>query len=121
MKGAPSSWSPPISTRSSRSRDRILVIYRGRIVADLDADETDVEEVGRLHGRLARLPRRGHESCSAERGRHVSTEARDIAGGFASRSGRRCIRPLLSPIIAILIAIIVGALAGGGGRPEPDR
>ena len=26
--------------------DRILVIYRGRIVADLQADETDVEEVG---------------------------------------------------------------------------
>jgi simple sugar transport system ATP-binding protein len=32
--------------------DRILVIYRGRIVADLVADEVDVEEVGRLMGGL---------------------------------------------------------------------
>jgi simple sugar transport system ATP-binding protein len=32
--------------------DRILVIYRGRIVADLIADEVDVEEVGRLMGGL---------------------------------------------------------------------
>jgi general nucleoside transport system ATP-binding protein len=28
--------------------DRILVIYRGRIVADLDADNANVEEVGRF-------------------------------------------------------------------------
>jgi general nucleoside transport system ATP-binding protein len=32
--------------------DRLLVIYRGRIVADLIADEVDVEEVGRLMGGL---------------------------------------------------------------------
>ena len=32
--------------------DRILVMYRGRIVADLVADETDVEAVGRLMGGL---------------------------------------------------------------------
>ena len=32
--------------------DRILVIYRGRIVADLVADDTNVEEVGRLMGGL---------------------------------------------------------------------
>ena len=32
--------------------DRILVIYRGRIVADLDADQANVEEVGRYMGGL---------------------------------------------------------------------
>jgi simple sugar transport system ATP-binding protein len=32
--------------------DRILVIYRGRIVADLDADNANVEEVGRFMGGL---------------------------------------------------------------------
>ncbi len=32
--------------------DRILVIYRGRIVADLSADEANVEEVGRFMGGL---------------------------------------------------------------------
>ena len=32
--------------------DRILVIYRGLIVADLIADKTDIEEVGRLMGGL---------------------------------------------------------------------
>jgi simple sugar transport system ATP-binding protein len=32
--------------------DRILVMYRGRIVADLVADETNVEAVGRLMGGL---------------------------------------------------------------------
>jgi simple sugar transport system ATP-binding protein len=40
--------------------DRILVIYRGRIVADLIADETDLEEVGRLMGGV-------HESSDAAR------------------------------------------------------
>ncbi len=33
--------------------DRILVMYRGRIVADLDAAETDAEEVGRYMGGIA--------------------------------------------------------------------
>ncbi|HLW93324.1 MAG TPA: ABC transporter ATP-binding protein [Roseiarcus sp.] len=32
--------------------DRILVIYRGRIVADLNVDKTNVEEVGRYMGGL---------------------------------------------------------------------
>ena len=32
--------------------DRILVIYRGRIVADLIAAQTNVEEVGRFMGGL---------------------------------------------------------------------
>ena len=40
------------------SLDRILVMYRGYIVADLVANETDLEEVGRLMGGLARAQRR---------------------------------------------------------------
>ena len=63
--------------------DRILVMYRGRIVADLVADETDVEEVGRLMGGL-------HESRSAadvgQQGAAttVSTEAATWRGSSVS-------------------------------------
>jgi simple sugar transport system ATP-binding protein len=43
--------------------DRILVIYRGRIVADLIAGEVDVEEVGRLMGGLHDSGEAGSESA----------------------------------------------------------
>lgn len=36
--------------------DRILVMYRGHIVADLDASKTDAEEVGRYMGGLHEAP-----------------------------------------------------------------
>ncbi|EAR51933.1 sugar ABC transporter ATP-binding protein [Oceanicola granulosus HTCC2516] len=48
--------------------DRILVIYRGRIVADLAAEDTDQEEVGRYMGGLEDRPRDG---ASPERTAHV--------------------------------------------------
>jgi len=47
--------------------DRILVMYRGRIVADLIADETDLEEVGRLMGGL----HEEHAPSGAERANHA--------------------------------------------------
>ena len=51
--------------------DRILVIYRGRIVADLVADETDVEAVGRLMGGLHEHAEAAAEFESGGRTGHV--------------------------------------------------
>jgi simple sugar transport system ATP-binding protein len=51
--------------------DRILVMYRGRIVADLVADETDVEAVGRLMGGLHEQAEAAVEFESAGRTGHV--------------------------------------------------
>jgi general nucleoside transport system ATP-binding protein len=50
--------------------DRILVIYRGRIVADLVADDTNVEEVGRLMGGL-HDSLESHDPAAADRAPHV--------------------------------------------------
>ncbi|HEV3045175.1 MAG TPA: ABC transporter ATP-binding protein [Roseiarcus sp.] len=46
--------------------DRILVIYRGRIVANLDAEATNVEEVGRFMGGLHDFLDEAHDPSSAE-------------------------------------------------------
>ncbi|HZZ60658.1 MAG TPA: ABC transporter ATP-binding protein [Roseiarcus sp.] len=51
--------------------DRILVMYRGRIVADLVADKTDVEAVGRLMGGLHEDVEASPEFESGERKGHV--------------------------------------------------
>jgi general nucleoside transport system ATP-binding protein len=50
--------------------DRILVIYRGRIVADLVAEDTNVEEVGRLMGGL-HDSLESHDPAAADRAPHV--------------------------------------------------
>jgi ABC-type uncharacterized transport system ATPase subunit len=50
--------------------DRILVIYRGRIVADLVAEDTNVEEVGRLMGGL-HDSLESHDLAAADRAPHV--------------------------------------------------
>jgi ABC-type sugar transport system ATPase subunit len=49
--------------------DRILVMYRGKIVADLQSDATDVEEVGHFMG-----------------GVHDEPDAH-LAGGLAGATG----------------------------------
>jgi ABC-type uncharacterized transport system ATPase subunit len=51
--------------------DRILVMYRGRIVADLVADETDIEEVGRLMGGVHDSIDAPAEPLAAGRARNV--------------------------------------------------
>jgi simple sugar transport system ATP-binding protein len=51
--------------------DRILVMYRGRIVADLVTDETDVEAVGRLMGGLHEHAEAAAESESGGQTGHV--------------------------------------------------
>jgi general nucleoside transport system ATP-binding protein len=51
--------------------DRILVMYRGLIVADLIADETDIEEVGSLMGGLHEPPDAAHEHGRGEQASRV--------------------------------------------------
>jgi general nucleoside transport system ATP-binding protein len=51
--------------------DRILVMYRGHIVADLVANETDLEEVGRLMGGLHEEPNAAHATSPRERSPRV--------------------------------------------------
>jgi simple sugar transport system ATP-binding protein len=51
--------------------DRILVIYRGRIVADLAADEATLEEVGRYMGGLHGTPKGAHEPAATGPAAHV--------------------------------------------------
>jgi ABC-type uncharacterized transport system ATPase subunit len=51
--------------------DRILVMYRGHIVADLVADDTDLEEVGRLMGGLHEEPNAAHATSPRERAPRV--------------------------------------------------
>ncbi len=46
--------------------DRVLVIYRGRIVADLVAAETNMEEVGRFMGGLHEIPAVADEPAGTE-------------------------------------------------------
>ena len=51
--------------------DRILVMYRGHIVADLVADDTDLEEVGRLMGGLHEERNAAHATSPRERAPRV--------------------------------------------------
>jgi hypothetical protein len=47
------------------------VMYRGHIVADLVADDTDLEEVGRLMGGLHEEPNAAHATSPRERAPRV--------------------------------------------------
>ena len=90
--------------------DRVLVIYEGRIVAELSPDASDEElGVAMLGGKVAAWRER-----RAEGGPGTITVASRLSGYL--RGGG-----ILVPLVTALLAFFVGGLVVAADRRQPDR